>query len=291
MDTVTVLLIINVIPYSQISTNYTTDAFNPDSTNYVANNKIKVEWITNPNNIFDKVTLEAMLKNTPRYLRGNLSDNVIEKEHVIAFREAVQERLDKLIAEESSQIKEVQVIARKDYEFTTIKPWNHSSFLPSRIDNKLEQLYSYREYFYRFASATTTIDRYVTLNSAGAMVMYLPKAIMHGLFSPSYFLLDNEVTAGGKTYDHSSLLKISVWIMTLLSIPILFSFFGVYNQRSNILMWVMIIFAGFYLLYPVYAFPNIGAFMRHRYVPHMLIVSIGVYQINWIINKFIAQNK
>ena len=119
--------------------------------------------------------------------------------------------------------------------------------------------------------------------------MYLPKAIMHGLFSPSFSLLDDEITLGGKKYDHSSLLKVSILIMTLLSIPIFFSFFGVYNQRRNLLMWVMIVFAGFYLLYPVYAFPNIGAFMRHRYVPHMLIVSIGIYQINWIINKYMSK--
>ena len=174
-------------------------------------------------------------------------------------------------------------------DFSEIEPWNRSSFLPLRLDNKLEQLYSYREYFYRYSSGATTIDRYVTLNSAGAMVMYLPKAIMHGLFSPSFSLLNNEITLGGKKYDHSSLLKVSILVMTLLSIPIFFSFFGVYNQRRNLLMWVMIVFAGFYLLYPVYAFPNIGAFMRHRYVPHMLIVSIGIYQINWIINKYMSK--
>ena len=125
--------------------------------------------------------------------------------------------------------------------------------------------------------------------------MYLPKAIMHGLFSPSYSLLYDHVKVGLKTYNHSSVLKLSIGIMTLLSIPIFFSFFGVYNQRRNILMWIMILFAGFYLLYPVYAFPNIGTFMRHRYVPHMLIVSIGIYQINWIISKYmsksITQNK
>jgi len=43
-------------------------------------------------------------------------------------------------------------------------------------------------------------------------------------------------------------------------------------------MWFVLVFALFYLLYPVYAFPNIGAFMRHRYVPHLIIVSIGSFK-------------
>ena len=284
-----VFITINVIPSTQISANYTTDAFNPETTDYIGTSFIQETWIVNPDNVFDRPTLEAILKNTPKFMSTTLADGKLDKESVESFTKAVQERLDKLNSIEDSQLEETQKVSGKDYEFTIIEPWNRSSFLPLRLDNKLEQLYSYREYFYRWSSGATTIDRHVTLNSAGAMVMYLPKAIMHGLFSPSFSLLNNEITLSGKKYDHSSLLKVSILVMTLLSIPIFFSFFGVYNQRRNLLMWVMIVFAGFYLLYPVYAFPNIGAFMRHRYVPHMLIVSIGIYQINWIINKYMSK--
>ena len=273
---ISVLLIINVIPYGDAQTLYNHHIFNPESEVFIGNAKIDESVITDSTNIFDKTTLEALLNN---------AENYNDEGDLLAFKEAVQERLDKLNTAKNPQ---EEVKQQFGIDFRIIEPWNNSSFLPLRLDNKLEQLYSYREYFYRYSSGTTTIDRYTTLNSAAAMVMYLPKAIMHGLFSPSYFLLDDEVKVGGKNYDLSSVLKVSIWIMTLLSIPIFFSFFGVYNQRRNILMWIMILFAGFYLLYPVYAFPNIGAFMRHRYVPHMLIASIGVYQINWIINKYMS---
>ena len=284
-----VFLIINVIPTTKISANYTTDAFNPEANDYIGTNFITETRIINPDNVFDRATLEAILKNIPRFMSRTLAEGKLDKEAVESFTKAVQERLDNLSSIEDSQLEETQKVSGKGLELTIIEPWSRSSFLPLRVDNKLEQLYSYREYFYRYSSGATTIDRNLTLNSAGAMVMYLPKAIMHGLFSPSFSLLDDEITLGGKKYDHSSLLKVSILIMTLLSIPIFFSFFGVYNQRRNLLMWVMIVFAGFYLLYPVYAFPNIGAFMRHRYVPHMLIVSIGIYQINWIINKYMSK--
>ena len=275
-----VFLIINVIPYADAQKLYNHHIFNPESEVFIGNSKTEEAVLTDLTNKFDKITLEALLNN---------ADKFYDEDDLISFKAVVQERLDKLIAEENSKI--IEGVDNKTYgiDYKIIEPWTRSSFLPLRVDNKLEQLYSYREYFYRYSSGATTIDRNLTLNSAGAMVMYLPKAIMHGLFSPSFSLLDDEITLGGKKYDHSSLLKVSILIMTLLSIPIFFSFFGVYNQRRNLLMWVMIVFAGFYLLYPVYAFPNIGAFMRHRYVPHMLIVSIGIYQINWIINKYMSK--
>jgi len=164
-------------------------------------------------------------------------------------------------------------VDRSSIELTRISPWIVSDYLLDGIDRKLSQLYAYREYFYRYTNGFTTVDREIRLDSALSMVEYFPRALMHGLFSPTYKFL-----GAGNSGQLSVFLTATAVIMLVLAIPVIFSIFGIYAERKNVLMWFVLVFALFYLLYPVYAFPNIGAFMRHRYVPHLIIVSIGIFK-------------
>lgn len=242
-----VIYVIRLIPYPEVGALFKTTAFEEE-----------------------KVLLAD---DVPAVSQGG-ADSVSDKPDMTAAPSAVPR-----VSESTKPTNKID-LDRTRIDFSKITPWESSPYLLPSIDARLEQLYSYREYFYRYTSGLTTVDRHIRLNSAFEMFMYFPSALAHGLFQPNYkfFGLTNQ---GQLSY----FMTIAVLIMTILVVPVIFSFFAVFSERKNILIWFVWIFALFYLLYPVYAYPNIGAFMRHRYVPHMLIIGIGLYKM-LSVNRF-----
>jgi len=153
------------------------------------------------------------------------------------------------------------------------KVWEKTKFLPGVVDFTLSKLYHNRSYFYQMThsyGSTFDIDTYV--NSFAAMLRYSPRALQIGYLSP----FPDKWFSYSKGQMPSFFTKIIAVETAFSYIFILGSILSLYIWRKKLELWVLMSFSIYFVLVPVYAFPNFGAIIRYRYAALMLAVALGI---------------
>ena len=160
------------------------------------------------------------------------------------------------------------------------KDWKNTKFLPGIIDANLKKLYFNRSYFYQVAhSYKSSFDIEIYLNSFTQMLKYVPRALQIGLFSPfpnRWFNSSNESSTP------SFFNQIIAVEMAIIYIFLILAIFSSYIWRKKLELWIMMSFSIYFILIPIYAFPNFGAIIRYRYAALMIIVAIGIAFFNYV---------
>ena len=157
-----------------------------------------------------------------------------------------------------------------NYEIYKSREWEKLNFIPFFIDNKFKQIYVQRNYFYLFgASGNTTFDYGIDLNNTIKMFKYLPRAIQIGYLAPFPLSI-------AKSINVNLMNKVVNIEMLLIYIMLPGILFAILLWRRKIEFWIMLSFSLFFTVFPVFAFPNIGALVRYRYAGIMIILAISI---------------
>ncbi|MDC1387044.1 hypothetical protein N8384_06590 [Candidatus Thioglobus sp.] len=153
------------------------------------------------------------------------------------------------------------------------RDWIESLYIPSFLDMKLKQLYLQRTYFYFVQqNASSTVNFGLELNSFNEMIKYIPRALQLAFLSP----FPTKWFSNGSASVSSLMYLITGFEMIFIYIFIIGALFSMYKWRNKVELWVIVCFSTYNAIYPVYAFPNIGAIFRYRYAGIMMIAALGV---------------
>ena len=179
----------------------------------------------------------------------------------------LEERLRVLLQWEK-ELKERQMVLQQKRE--SIFEWVRTPFLPNFIENKLYSVWSCRTNVVR-TGGNTVIDRYISLNSAGAFIRYFPRAMQVGFLSP----FPSEWFRTGSTPATTIGKRIIGGVMILFYICLAFFIWGLWEYRKSLEFWIITLNSTFGLIVFTYVYPNVGSLSRMRYGFYMVIVGIG----------------
>jgi len=173
-----------------------------------------------------------------------------------------------------------------EFETYESRKWQNSAFLPRVVDVQMSKVNDQRNYFYLHQyHANTTFDYDVEINSAIKFIRYLPRAVQVGYFAPF-------PTDWNSSKSNKANLMHKVIALEMIFIYLAFSGFiiALFIWRKKFEFWLLIAFSLFYSLFPVYAFPNIGALVRYRYAAIMIIVALSLSAISYLYSSKIKSN-
>jgi len=149
--------------------------------------------------------------------------------------------------------------------------WRRTSWLPEIIEGRFYRIAIAREGA-KSQGGNTLVDAKWRLDSTGAMLGYVPRALQIGLFSPF-----PELWGGIASTPAMTMARKVVCGVTLFFYVCLFGLgIGLWQLRRNMLLWVMIGVCLIGILNYALTYPNIGTLMRYRYGFYMLLVGFGL---------------
>lgn len=149
--------------------------------------------------------------------------------------------------------------------------WNVSKWIPESIDMKLYQM-SVVRLNSSMLVGNTSIDRHVYFTSINDFIMYLPRALTIGFFSPF-----PEIWIGKGSNPSMTLARKIVGVTTVFSYIFLIAFFlSTYQHIYKPKFLAILTFCILGILIYTYVQPNVGSLMRYRYGFYMLLVSFGL---------------
>jgi len=149
--------------------------------------------------------------------------------------------------------------------------WNVSKWIPESIDMRLYQM-SVVRLNSSMLVGNTSIDRHIYFTSIIDYVMYLPRALTIGFFSPF-----PEIWIGKGSSPSMTLARKIVGVTTVFSYIFLIAFFlSTYQHIYKPKFLAILTFCILGILIYTYVQPNVGSLMRYRYGFYMLLVSFGL---------------
>ena len=153
------------------------------------------------------------------------------------------------------------------------KVWEYSRWIHDNVERKFFTISTIRAGSIRTAG-NTLIDKN-DLISVNEFILYLPRALQIGLFSPFPQFWSGE----GSTPAMTMARKI-VGVVTLVFYFCLIGLlFAIVNYRKNTLLWITLVFCIVGILLYSYVSANTGTIIRTRYGFYMLLVSFGLAHI------------
>lgn len=159
--------------------------------------------------------------------------------------------------------------------------WQDSSWLPSWIDNQLEQLSIKRFKAIRSTWTDTrggsNIDTDIFFRNAFDIIQYLPRAAEIGLLSP----FPTDWFDRGSKAPNTMMRRVSAFEMVVTYLAWIGIIVAVWTWRKRTEFWVLFIFClGMVVIYAL-GTPNVGTLYRLRYPFFMTLVGFGIA--GWIL--------
>lgn len=166
------------------------------------------------------------------------------------------------------ELKKSQIVLEQTSK--SIFAWARTPYLPDFIENKLYGVWCCRKGT-AGSGGNTLIDRYVSLNSAGAFIRYFPRALQIGFFSP----FPSEWFRTGSTPATTIGKRIMGGIMILFYICLAFFIWSLWEYRKSLEFWIITLHSTFGIIVFTYVYANVGTLSRLRYGFYMVIIGIG----------------
>lgn len=158
----------------------------------------------------------------------------------------------------------------QSYHKRTDVKWNRSDWLPEAFEQR----------FFRLANARwgalnsggeTLMDESHALDSAKAIIEYLPRALQLGLLSPLPEFWGGQGSTPAMTVGRRVMGVVTlVFYACLLGLVV-----GIYQMRNKLQLWIVFSMCCIGIVVYAVAYPNIGALVRFRYGFYMLLVGYG----------------
>ena len=154
------------------------------------------------------------------------------------------------------------------------KLWNRTTWLPEFAERKLYHLSVARRGVIS-TGGNTVVDSDIPLNSAGAFVTYLPRALQLGLLSPLPELWRGQGSTPAMTMARK-VMGVTTFFFYFCLLGLLV---GIVLYRKNQMFWLICLFCFMGILIFTYTYPNVGTLLRFRYGFYMLLVAVGAANI------------
>jgi len=158
--------------------------------------------------------------------------------------------------------------------YAGLKPWRYTKWVPDIIERKLFQVANLRQGALSMGG-NTVVDIDVSLNSIYAFWVYFPRAMQLGYLSPLPELWGGE----GSTQTMTIARKVMGIVTLIFYVFLMGTIVGIYLFRKDPVIWLISIFCFIGILVFIYAYPNIGTFLRFRYGFYMLLIAFGAANI------------
>ncbi len=151
--------------------------------------------------------------------------------------------------------------------------WQQSAWLPKFIDVQFNTLAMTRASFLRGAQKSgSLIDEQMAFESAHDIIVYVPRALEIGLFSPfPHIWFEKSGEASGSAMRLEAAAEMAFAYVCLLGLPI----FAWKNRRKHGFFPMLWLCVGMLILYAITT-PNQGALYRFRYPFYMPLVCVGL---------------
>ena len=152
--------------------------------------------------------------------------------------------------------------------------WISNEWLPESLQRKLYTISISRQGAIN-TGGNTVVDKEVRLNSALEFLLYLPRALQIGIFSPMPSLWGGEASSPVTTFARKTFGVLTFFFYFCLLGFIL----GSIRHHKNVIVWIFVSFSLLGILVFAYTYPNIGTLLRFRYGFYMIIISFGAASI------------
>ena len=149
--------------------------------------------------------------------------------------------------------------------------WRQSEWLPMFIERRFYGIVLFRLGVIK-TGGNTLADPDQLLDSAGAIIEYVPRALQLGILSPLPNLWGGQASTPAMTMAR----KVMGAVTVLFYACLVGTAMGLYRMRKLLALWVMIGTCCFAILIYAITYPNIGSLVRFRYGFYMLLVGFGV---------------
>lgn len=148
--------------------------------------------------------------------------------------------------------------------------WKRSDHVPGTVDMLFYQIANSRHSAIRMGGGSL-IDADWPLDSVERVLMYLPRGVQVGLFSPFPDLWRGEGRTGYTTLAR----KIMGGVTAVFYVCLVGFFVGFYYFKDRIGYWIMLLACAEGIVAYAISTPNVGTLLRYRYGFYMLMVSFG----------------
>lgn len=149
--------------------------------------------------------------------------------------------------------------------------WKRTNWVPQVVEERFYRLAIAREGA-KSQAGNTLVDARWRLDSTGAILEYLPRALQLGLLSPFPELWTGLASTPAMTMARKVMGGVTLFFyVCLLGLGV-----GLWQLRRNMLPWVMIGVCLIGILTYALTYPNIGTLIRYRYGFYMLLVGFGL---------------
>ncbi len=152
--------------------------------------------------------------------------------------------------------------------------WNRTPWLPELFEKKLYQISVVRGGA-TSSGGNTVVDGDVVLNSAGAFVAYLPRALQLGMLSPLPELWRGKASTPAMTMARK-VMGITTFVFYFCLLGLLA---GMISARNSPVVWIIVMFCLLGILVFTYTYPNVGTLLRFRYGFYVLLIAFGAANI------------
>ncbi len=147
--------------------------------------------------------------------------------------------------------------------------WEYSRWIPDSVERRFYTISSIRSGSIR--TGGNTLISHVELTSVNKFILYLPRALQVGLFSPFPQFWSGE----GSTPAMTMARKIVGAVTLFFYFCLIGLFSAIISYRNNTFLWMTLVFCIMGILLYSYTSANTGTIVRTRYGFYMLFVSFG----------------
>lgn len=158
-------------------------------------------------------------------------------------------------------------------ENKSTKNWEKTTWLPSYVDQQLQNLANYRGKFVKsWRDGGSSIDLDVTFENIADMIAYTPRSLQISFLAPFPTMWFSE----GKKAAGNAMRAVSAGEMIISYICLLGLPFFIWRHRHQPEVWVLVFVCTSLLVVYAMTIPNIGALYRFRYPYYMPLVCLGL---------------
>lgn len=152
--------------------------------------------------------------------------------------------------------------------------WSRTQWIPEPVEQKLHQISVLRRGVV-LTGGNTVVDGDVVLDSTGAFVAYLPRALQLGMLSPLPELWRGEGSTPAMTMARK-IMGVAAFVFYFCLLGLLA---GIVFYRKKPVVWIILMFCLIGILVFTYVYPSVGTLLRLRYGFYMLLIAFGAANI------------
>ena len=181
-------------------------------------------------------------------------------------------------SESENDVRNNAPLENSSRQIVDLPEWREHPYIPNLIERYVYSVSVVRVWS-KHTGGRSVVDPDVVFSSVNDFLFYLPRAIQLGLFSPLPNLWYGEASSSILTTG-----RMVIGFITLIGYVCLVGLVLVlWRNKGSLEVYLVVSYALFGILVFIYAYPNIGTFIRFRYGFYMILIGMGCSELmHWL---------